>query len=232
MIDKKIMKGIAEMTANFLLPCLSISEICKSFNISNLGMWIPIVLYCFLNVILGFIIGVLVCLITRPKSAEVRRLILVTCMFNNSTSMQLIYVETLSGLLAKMINVSETEAKSRGYVIVLTYNIFVNFLRWSIGYNLMKPDKHYLPIQISNRTVEEVVQVTDSNKIKFDDIRNPDENKKTCFKILKEGMNMPFIAGIFAIVISSIPKVSTFFSDKNSFGYKLLVGIEFNINHR
>jgi len=224
MIDKKIMKGIAEMTANFLIPCLSISEICKSFNINNLGMWIPIVFYCSLNVILGFTIGVVVCLITRPKSAEIRRLILVTCMFNNSTSMQLIYVETLGGLLAKMINVSETEAKSRGYVIVLIYTIFVNFLRWSIGYNLMKPDKNYLPIQIPNRTVEEVVQVTDSNKIKFDDIRNPDENKSPCFKILKEGMNMPFLAGIFAMVISSIPKVNTFFSDKNSFGYKLLVG--------
>lgn len=39
------MKGIAEMTANFLIPCLSISEICKSFHIDNFNLWVPIMCY-------------------------------------------------------------------------------------------------------------------------------------------------------------------------------------------
>ena len=219
-----MMKGIAEMTANFLIPCLTVSEICKSFSINNISMWMPLVIYCLLNVFLGFIIGLAICIITRPRTAEIRRLILVTCMFNNSTSMQLIYVDSLGALLANMINVSETEAKSRGYVIVLIYTIFVNFLRWSLGYNLMKPDLSYLAFPQSDNSIEEVVQVIDITEKNAIESKRADEFTNRVIKIIKEGFNMPFIAGIFAIIISSIPVVNTFFSDKSSIGYRLFIG--------
>jgi predicted permease len=250
MVDKHIMKGLAEVTANFLIPCLSVSEICKSFKIGDWEMWLPILIYCLLNVGLGYITGELISLCFRGIKSEVKRLVLIVCMFSNSTSMQLVYVESLAGILAKIIGTSPEEAKSRGYVVVLIYTIFVNFLRWSIGFYLMKPDRdsdlfnksqsnenwNYtrdLSIKALNNHLEvedqKHNQISDKDNISTNSIRSKSsfkqlKNENPCWKIVKEGMNMPFIAGVAAIIISSIPYVNTFFSDPNSYGYKLITG--------
>jgi predicted permease len=170
-------------------------------------------------------------------------------MFSNSTSMQLIYVDALSDILANMIHSTSTNAKSKGYVIVLIYTIFVNFIRWSVGYNIMKPDESI------NLSIDEELANSKNNspeKIKAADVKMNEENisiktsdnnplnfylkesrvikdnkafKKTSLvNLLKEGINMPFVTGVAAIVISSLPYVGAYFKDTNSVGYKLLVG--------
>jgi predicted permease len=236
------MKGIAEMTANFLIPCLSISEICKSFNISKYELWLPILIYCIFTVTIGYIIGEIICFFIRGIKQETRRLVLIVCMFSNSTSMQLIYVDSLGPILGRMIHSTELEAKSRGYVIVLLYTIFVNFFRWSIGFNLMKPDKksasylrtlesineeNYTSYAYDAASRSKIVDM-ESREVSIDLSTTAETLKKEKFetfvKIVKEGMNMPFIAGIAAITLASIPYVNTFFSDKNSIGFKLLIG--------
>jgi predicted permease len=223
------MKGIAEMTANFLIPCLSISEICKSFKIENFSMWAPILVYCLLNVFMGYLIGEIVCMIMKISKGEIRRLVLIVCMFSNSTSMQLIYVDSLSSILGTMINSTEVEAKSKGYVIVLLYTIFVNFLRWSIGFNLMKPTNNSFNIT-SNREILDnsvrTIPIKESRIVEEDLGKNEtvENNSKNIWKLLKEGINMPFVAGVIAILISSIPYVNTFFSNPKYAGYNLLVG--------
>jgi predicted permease len=243
------MKGIAEMTANFLIPCLSVAEICKSFHISKYELWLPILIYCIFNLGIGYLIGEIICFFIRGIKPETRRLVLITCMFSNSTSMQLIYVDSLGAILGKMINSSETDAKSKGYVIVLLYTIFVNFFRWSIGFNLMKPDKKsqsYLKslekINYENGTEISIDSTATYRKGKIVDIESREvsistsddsnshietlkkEKFESFMKIIKEGINMPFIAGIAAIILASIPYVNTFFSDKESIGFKLLIG--------
>jgi hypothetical protein len=40
------MKGVAEICANLLIPSLIISEILKSFKISDYELWLPILIYC------------------------------------------------------------------------------------------------------------------------------------------------------------------------------------------
>lgn len=244
------MKGIAEITANFLIPCLSISEICKSFRINNVSMWLPILIYCILNVSIGYIIGVLTCYFVKIKNPEIRRLILIVFMFSNSTSIQLIYIDSLGPLLARLINTDDVKlAKSQGYVIVLLYTIFVNFLRWSIGYYLMKPEKKEVKeyeqiIKETNDSVTEtsfeyknhsIIQNNNSNKIREvfnsdgikDNLSVSNEKKSsTCLKIIKEGINMPFVAGVAAIIFSSIPVVGEYMANENSVAYKLIVGIK------
>lgn len=244
------------MTANFLIPCLSVAEICKSFHINNYDLWLPILIYCLFNVGVGYLIGEVVCSLNKDMSPEIRRLILISCMFSNSTSMQLIYIESLSGILAEMVNTTETVAKSRGYIVVLIYTIFVNFLRWSVGYNIMKPDKKIFTsgspktyakndsrrsLNSENTSInsevskslsvrsskQEEISKNKNTELKVvnqrDDIRR-EEKFETCMKMIKEGVNMPFIAGVAAIIISSVPYVNTFFSQPDSVGYKLLTG--------
>jgi predicted permease len=241
------MKGMAEMTANFLIPCLSIAEICKSFKIGHFEIWLPILIYCLFNVGIGYIIAEIICFFIKDIKPEIRKLIIIVCMFSNSTSMQLIYVESLSSLMARIIQSSEQEAKSRGYVIVLLYTIFVNFLRWSIGYNLMKPEKKiksYLGNSEENdhtlrlKSISPQVTPNDSmnstmrsNIENLDNLENFAKEKKeenvtnpSFIKIIKEGINMPFISGMAAIIISSTPYINTFFSDAESVGFKLLTG--------
>lgn len=239
------MKGIAEMTANFLIPCLSVAEICKSFNISKYEIWLPILIYCIFSLGIGYLIGEIICFFFPLIKPEIRRLVLIACMFSNSTSMQLIYVDSLGSILGKMINSTETEAKSRGYVIVLLYTIFVNFFRWSIGFNLMKPDKksqsYFKNLEkINYESSPEISVETYRNGIIDMETREVSistgegssslnemikkEKFESFIKIIKEGINMPFIAGVGAIFLASIPYVNTFFSDKNSLGFKLLIG--------
>jgi hypothetical protein len=40
------MKGVAEICANLLIPSLIVSEILKSFKISDYELWLPILIYC------------------------------------------------------------------------------------------------------------------------------------------------------------------------------------------
>lgn len=240
------MKGMAEMTANFLIPCLSIAEICKSFKIGHYEIWLPILIYCLFNVGIGYMIAEIICFFIKDIKPEIRRLVIIVCMFSNSTSMQLIYVDSLSSLMARIIQSSEQEAKSRGYVIVLLYTIFVNFLRWSIGYNLMKPERkvksylgngseendHTLRLKSISPQVNAHDSMDTTLRSNVDSLDNleqftkekKDEGNTSFTKIIKEGMNMPFISGMAAIIISSTPYVNTFFSDNESVGFKLLTG--------
>ena len=38
---------MAEITANLLIPCLSVSEVLKSFKIEEYSFWLPILICCF-----------------------------------------------------------------------------------------------------------------------------------------------------------------------------------------
>lgn len=162
-------------------------------------------------------------------------------MFSNSTSMQLIYVESLTFLLAKMANLTSLEARTKGNVIVLLYTIFVNFLRWSIGYNIMKPEVkvefHEFEISPlydektsigSKSSSKSTTPVKNNEKLSLKIVENKEPlntnaKEKSCFKIIKEGINMPFIAGIGAIAISSIPYLKELTHPSNIF-YKLFIG--------
>ena len=89
------------MIANLLIPCLSIAEIIKSFNIKEWDMWLPILIVVVLCVFTGWVIGTIVNLVIKsPK--EIKNLTLVTFMFSNSTSSQLIYVESLADILTRI----------------------------------------------------------------------------------------------------------------------------------
>jgi predicted permease len=200
-------------------------------------------------------------------------------MFSNSTSTQLIYIESLAPLLGKLSNRNAFEAKSIGNVIILLYTIFVNFLRWSIGYNIMKPENEEIDydnveIAFRNKDIEstysenmnneiitvnkEIInnvelskmerrnslnsQMTNSQstqEIKIEDsdistskvigINTEAEVKKSpekdFFKLIKEGVNMPFISGLIAILASSTPYFNTQISNRETFLFKIFIGI-------
>lgn len=211
-----------------------------------LHMYINI--YNIVNVALGYLIGEIMCFII-PTKKEIRKLILIVCMFSNSTSIQLIYVDSLGSILSKMTGTSEKEAKTKGYVIVLIYTIFVNFLRWSIGYNIMKPnnddvDEEDDPNRSNNQNIIEYSpNMKDDNK-KNDSVFefNGHKDDKTdtsirvitkltgtnregggLMKLIKEGINMPFIAGVVAISLSSLPYIGPYLKDPDSIAYKLIV---------
>ena len=99
------MKGLADMIANLFIPCLTISQIVKSFNIKEYELWLPILIYCIICVLVGYIIGIIINFVLRLKS-EIKRLTLINLMFSNSTSLQLIYVESLSPVLVNMTGLS------------------------------------------------------------------------------------------------------------------------------
>lgn len=186
-------------------------------------------------------LGRIVNFIIKPTDTEISRLILIVLMFNNATSMQLIYVDSLSEILAKMINVDQAAiARSQGYVIILIYTIFVNFLRWSIGYNLMKSNAKRDSIDS-----REMVDLTDieASEEKVGTYLSRDATRSSIrvipsvintrpqtniLKLIKEAINMPFISGIFAIIMTSLPYIGSYMSSPNSVGYKVLIG-KFNM---
>jgi hypothetical protein len=138
-------------------------------------------------------------------------------------------------------------AKSKGNVIVLLYTMFVNFLRWSIGFYLMKPDKkeinHNEGVNLSierkeynlvennseerNETIQKKLSTVTAKDVKFGDNNNDnnsDSDEFSCIQFLKEVLNIPFLAGVLAILLSSLPGVNKYCSDPNSLFYKLIVG--------
>jgi predicted permease len=89
------------MTANLFIPCLTVTQIIKSFHIEEYDIWLPILVGCIACVASGYLIGVLLNLLCNYKS-EIKRLILINLMFSNSTSMQLIYTEALASILTQL----------------------------------------------------------------------------------------------------------------------------------
>jgi predicted permease len=169
-------------------------------------------------------------------------------MFNNSNSLQLIYVQTLADVLAKAVidpgtKTPKDKAIEVGNLTVLLYTNFVNFLRWSIGFYIMKSGQkkvdNYLqtavdepPRKDSSMIKEDVtgrmldISSVDGRQtaLAMNNENKPAENSSDWKRILKESINMPFISGAFAIILSSIPYVSVYFRDENKIGYKFLTG--------
>ena len=54
-------------------------------------------------------------------------------------------------------------------------------------------------------------------------LEKPKNNNSTSKK-LKEMMNLPFISGVIAIIVSSIPYVGSYMGNNTSVGYKLIIG--------
>lgn len=107
-------------------------------------------------------------------------------MFSNSTSIQLILVDSLAPFIGKALNISRRDAKSQGNVIVVIYTIFVNFLRWSIGFHLMQNEK------IENENFEEKKNEENLNN---ENINNNDNNNYS--KINDEARVSKLSLGLF-----------------------------------
>jgi predicted permease len=123
--------------------------------------------------------------------------------------------------------------KSRGYVIVLVYTIFVNILRWSIGYNLMKPEAvRKNSITLGENSKDEIITGS-YNKIVMSGDEETEvtrrnsiekvEEDKSWGKVLKESINVPFVSGIVAIVLASLPYVGSYLSSPDSVAFNLLI---------
>jgi len=147
-------------------------------------------------------------------------------MFSNSTTLQLIYVDSLKVQMAQMIGGTVEEAKTRGFITVLIYSNFVNCFRWSIGYNMMKPDKKEVQaVENINETKEQLVESKES----FKDSKNHllEKEKKQApsafWVILKGTLNMPFISGLVGMTLASLPCIGSWLKDKSSVGNMLIV---------
>lgn len=119
--------------------------------------------------------------------------------------------------------------------------MFVNFFRWSAGYQLMKPDK-VKDILETNKV--EMSDISDGNYVKVpssidvtkfevrasinDEREAAKLNSHNYKKILREMLNIPFLAGLIAVIISTLPIVGPYCADPSSVFYKLFVG-KYNI---
>jgi predicted permease len=153
-IDKKTLKGISEITANILLPCLTLSDILKSFEITNYQLWLPILLCCLIIVFLGYITGYIFCFFLNI-SKDIKKLIIICFMFSNSTSYQLLYIHSLSEILAKMLGSTKERKMNNIYIIYFLYLFFILYNkrryipRKCYSYNLYNFYKFFKVVDIS-----------------------------------------------------------------------------------
>ena len=99
------MKCLADMIANLFIPCLTISQIINSFNITEYQLWLPVLVYCIICIFVGYLTGLIISFILGLKN-DIKKLTLINLMFSNSTSLQLIYVESLSPVLISVTGLS------------------------------------------------------------------------------------------------------------------------------
>jgi hypothetical protein len=115
---------------------------------------------------------------------------------------------------------------------VLVYTIFVNIIRWSIGYNIMKPEVVCRKNSKTDETSGEIItgsynKIVMSNEPEHLEINNEDreshKQEKSFCELVSDSINMPFIAGVAAIVLASIPYVGDYLSKPDSYAFNLLV---------
>lgn len=96
----------------------------------------------------------------------------------------------------------------------------------------MKPDNRNISLQ-AMKLDDSALNM--SNKIVMDSeidvistINRKGDNSNTkdhaLMRIIKEIINIPFITGIGAIIISAIPYVGSYLGDKSTIGFKLFIG--------
>ena len=92
----------------------------------------------------------------------------------------------------------------------------------------MKPEdisvrKSSIDLSKVDMSYDKIIAAGDTESNDTTVIRETKVETKTWKKLLRESMNLPFISGITAMVISSIPYVGEYLARTDSIGHNLLI---------
>ncbi|EME29360.1 hypothetical protein Gasu2_02800 [Galdieria sulphuraria] len=115
-LRKEMSKNLSTIIFEILLPCLLFSSILRTLvNVGLLALWyIPVIAVLFL--LLGWVLGQLVCKVTKPPPFF-RRACIVACALGNSNQLPVLIMDTLCGFYPSFQQLGSTcRDSATGYI--------------------------------------------------------------------------------------------------------------------
>lgn len=141
-------KGLSGIVAAFFIPCLFLSNTLRVFSLSDVKIWLPILLIMAGTVshgqivasrIAGLLSGYILGKHMFLASPATIRVLMSTVGFSHSTLFQLLLIETLKGALSLMKPLMpdlhfQLTIEDRGIHYVVLSSIISTIFLWTLGY--------------------------------------------------------------------------------------------------
>ncbi|GMH91242.1 hypothetical protein TL16_g12001 [Triparma laevis f. inornata] len=181
-------KSIAKISSHMMLPALLIARVPQSdLTLTTLSTYWVLPFACFTYVSFGYLTSLLLCKLTKVDKHE-RNLILACSSLPTSTGPILALYAAVLTALPSETNLDKDAALASGAAQILIYTAFMNILRWTIGWELMKK-----PDEIVERGEDDMVAMVDLsvNRSSKPNSTPSSTTKQLLYVALKKQQNPP-----------------------------------------
>jgi predicted permease len=140
--DNKDIEGLFSLINMLLMPMLMFVQILKGFDITDVSLWLPVVIVIVIQVVLGIILGYAINYITCSDKRSLKFMI-TSLSFTQTKTLQLLLVDNFAEYfesISKMENENfSVSARDRALNYILLSFIIENFLRYTLGAYILTP---------------------------------------------------------------------------------------------